>query len=152
RHLTYRYPDGNLALSDVNFELRPGERLAVIGPNGAGKSTLFFHLNGTFQGEGDIFVLGRRLDEKTLAEVRKNVGLVFQEPHDQLFMPTVFEDVAFGPVNLGCSESEVRERVQRALMQVGMEGTEALTPYHLSVGQRKKIAVATVLALEPKIL
>jgi cobalt/nickel transport system ATP-binding protein len=152
RGLSYAYPDGKKALIDVSFTLKEGERLAIIGPNGAGKSTLFFHLNGTFQGEGDILVLGQRVEEETLNDIRKKVGLVFQEPHDQLFMPTVFEDVAFGPENLGCTEIEVRDRVQRALRQVGMEGTEALTPNHLSVGQRKKVAVATVLAMEPKIL
>src|SRR5258708_4191866 len=152
RHLSYRYPDGTQALNDVSFELGETERLAVIGPNGAGKSTLFFHLNGTFQGDGEIVILGDTLNAKTLTTVRKQVGLVFQDPHDQLFMPTVFEDVAFGPVNLGCSETEVRERVQTALRQIGMEGSEALTPHHLSFGQRKKVAVAAVLAMQPKIL
>ncbi len=152
RHLSYRYPDGTQALNDVSFELGETERLAVIGPNGAGKSTLFFHLNGTFQGDGEIVILGDTLNAKTLTTVRKQVGLVFQDPNDQLFMPTVFEDVAFGPVNLGCSETEVRERVQTALRQIGMEGSEALTPHHLSFGQRKKVAVAAVLAMQPKIL
>ena len=151
-HLSYQYPDGTTALRDVSFQLAKGERLAIIGPNGAGKSTLFFHLNGTFQGQGQIDVLGKKLSDQTLSAIRREVGLVFQDPNDQLFMPTVFEDVAFGPVNLGCSETEVRERVQKALRWVGMEGSETLTPHHLSVGQRKKIALAAVLALEPQIL
>jgi cobalt/nickel transport system ATP-binding protein len=151
-HVSYHYPDGHRVIQDVNFQLHSGERLAIIGPNGAGKSTLFFCLNGIFQSEGDILVLGEKMEAKTLGTIRQNIGLVFQEPHDQLFMPTVFEDVAFGPINMGCSEADVRERVQRALRQVGMDGSEALTPYHLSVGQRKKIAVATVLAMDPQIL
>lgn len=152
RQLTYRYPDGTQALQGVNLKVEEGERLAIIGPNGAGKSTLFFHLNGTFQGDGQVIVLGEAVSDKTLSSIRKEVGLVFQDPNDQLFMPTVFEDVAFGPVNLGCDETEVRERVQKSLRQVGMEGTEAITPHHLSVGQRKKVAIAAVLAMNPQIL
>jgi cobalt/nickel transport system ATP-binding protein len=152
RNLSYHYPDGTEALRGLNLTVSEGERVAVIGPNGAGKSTLFFHLNGTFRGEGEVIVDGKTISSKTLYEIRREVGLVFQDPNDQLFMPTVFEDVAFGPVNLGLSETEVRERVQRALRQVGMEGTEALVPHHLSLGQRKKVALASVLALEPHLL
>lgn len=152
RHLSFKYPDGNVALRDINLNIAPGERVAVIGPNGAGKSTLFFHLNGTFRGEGEIAVLGRTLTKENLYEIRRQVGLVFQDPNDQLFMPTVFEDVAFGPMNLGCSETEIRERVRKALEEVGMGGAEALVPHHLSLGQRKKVALACVLALDPQIL
>ena len=151
-HLSFRYPDGTVALRDVSLSVAEGERMAVIGPNGAGKSTLFFHLNGTFRGEGEIAVQGQVLDDKSVYAIRRAVGLVFQDPNDQLFMPTVFEDVAFGPANLGCSETEVRDRVSRALKQVGMEGSEPLVPHHLSLGQRKKIALASVLSLEPAIL
>lgn len=150
--LSFRYPDGTLALQDVNFHLHEGERVALIGPNGAGKSTLLFHLNGTFQGQGSVVVLGQELTSQSLYEIRKRVGLVFQDANDQLFMPTVFEDVAFGPMNLGYSEEEVKNRVQRALRGVGMEGTEGLTPHHLSVGQQKKVALASVLVMEPPIL
>jgi len=152
RGLSYRYPDGSEALKGIDLEVQEGERIAVIGPNGAGKSTLFFHLNGTFRGEGEVTVLGKALDDKSIYEIRRMVGLVFQDPNDQLFMPTVFEDVAFGPINLGLSEIEVRDRVKTALQEVGMEGSEALVPHHLSLGQRKKVALACVLALEPKIL
>jgi cobalt/nickel transport system ATP-binding protein len=152
KHLTYAYPDGTAALQDVSLHLFKGERLAVIGPNGAGKSTLFFHLNGIFQGAGDVFVLNERLSSDTVASIRMKVGLVFQDPNDQLFMPTVFEDVAFGPSNLGCSESEVRQRVQTALQQVGMQGSETLNPQHLSIGQRKKVALAAVLSMHPAVL
>jgi cobalt/nickel transport system ATP-binding protein len=152
RDLTFHYPDGTQALKGVGLTVEEGERLAVIGPNGAGKSTFFFHLNGTFRGQGSIRVFGQELTDKTLYDIRRDVGLVFQDPNDQLFMPTVFEDVAFGPINLGLSETEVRDRVERALAQVGMQGSEALVPHHLSLGQRKKVAIACVLALEPKIL
>src|SRR5689334_13100089 len=152
RDLMYTYPDGSEALRGVHLDVAEGERVAVIGPNGAGKSTLFFHLNGTFRGQGDVEVLGKPLNDETIYDIRRQVGLVFQDPNDQLFMPTVFEDVAFGPINLGLSETEIRDRVQKALRQVGMEGSEALVPHHLSLGQRKKVAVASVLALEPRIL
>jgi cobalt/nickel transport system ATP-binding protein len=150
--LKFRYPDGTPALRGVNLQVSAKERVAVIGPNGAGKSTLFFHLNGIFRGEGEIRVFGKPLTDQTLFEVRRRVGLVFQDPNDQLFMPTVFEDVAFGPVNLGLSELDIRARVRKALEQVGMQGSEALVPHHLSLGERRKIALAAVLALEPEIL
>jgi cobalt/nickel transport system ATP-binding protein len=150
--LSYRYPDGTEALHSISWEVKRGERVAVIGPNGAGKSTLFFHLNGTFRGQGVVEVLGKRLDDRSIYRIRQEVGLVFQDPNDQLFMPTVFEDVAFGPVNLGLSEIVIRDRVRDALEKVGMGGKESLVPHHLSLGDRKKVALATVLALEPKIL
>jgi cobalt/nickel transport system ATP-binding protein len=152
RGLSYRYPDGAQALKGVDLDVQAGERVAIIGPNGAGKSTLFFHLNGTFRGEGSVKVLGKTLDDRTIYDIRREVGLLFQDPNDQLFMPTVFEDVAFGPLNLGLSEIEVRDRVKTALHEVGMEGSEALAPHHLSLGQRKKVALASVLSLEPRIL
>jgi cobalt/nickel transport system ATP-binding protein len=152
RGLSYKYPDGAQALKGIDFQVQAGERIAIIGPNGAGKSTLFFHLNGTFRGEGEIRVLGEGLDDHTVYDIRRQVGLLFQDPNDQLFMPTVFEDVAFGPLNLGLSEVDVRDRVTAALKQVGMAGSEARAPHHLSLGERKKVALATVLALQPQIL
>jgi cobalt/nickel transport system ATP-binding protein len=152
QNLSYRYPDGTTALRDINLEIQEGERVAVIGPNGAGKSTLFFHLNGTFRGQGEIRVQSELLSDRSLYTIRRKVGLVFQDPNDQLFMPTVFEDIAFGPINLGCSETEVRDRVTQALQRVGLEGCESVVPHHLSLGQRKKVALACVLALEPLIL
>ena len=151
-HLSYRYPDGHQVLYDINLEIAEGEHVGIIGPNGAGKSTLFFHLNGTYRGEGTIEVMGCELNDKSLYQIRRDVGLVFQDPNDQLFMPTVFEDVAFGPMNLGLSELEVKERVEDALGIVGMQGSEGLTPHHLSLGQRKKVALAAVLSTDPKIL
>lgn len=150
--LRYRYPDGTEALHGIDLIVEKGERCALMGPNGAGKSTLFFHLNGTFQGDGEVWVLGQKVERKSLYDIRKKVGLVMQDPNDQLFMPTVFEDLAFGPTNLGCSEHEVRERVTRALETVDMVGSEALAPHHVSLGQRKKIALASVLTLQPDIL
>jgi cobalt/nickel transport system ATP-binding protein len=152
RGISFDYPDGTPALRDISLEVPEGQRLAVIGPNGAGKSTLFFQLNGTVRGEGDVIVHGQALTDKTLFEIRKAVGLVFQDPNDQLFMPTVFEDVAFGPMNLGLSEGEIRDRVAEALRDVGMDGSQAQAPHHLSLGQRKKVAIAAVLALKPQIL
>jgi cobalt/nickel transport system ATP-binding protein len=150
--LSYRYPDGTLAVRNVSFQVETGERVAIIGPNGAGKSTLLLQMNRTLQGEGTVRVDGELLNSHTLYAIRKKVGMVFQESNDQLFMPTVFEDVGFGTMNLGGSETEIRERVEKALQAVGMSGSEPLAPHHLSVGQKKKIALATVLATDPEIL
>lgn len=150
--LSFSYPDGTAALKDITLRIEAGERVAIIGPNGAGKSTLFFHLNGTFQGSGLIRVFGEVLTPASVYTVRQLVGLVFQDPNDQLFMPSVFEDVAFGPQNLGLNESEVRTRVSEALEEVGMSGAESRVPHHLSLGERKKIAMAAVLSLRPKLL
>ena len=126
--------------------------MALIGPNGAGKSTLLLHLNGILHSNGVVKVLGRSVDDKNLRWVRSKVGLVFQNPDDQLFSPTVFDDVAFGPINMGYSEAEVRESVTRALELVGMAGYEQRSPHHLSIGERKRVAIATVLAMTPEIL
>jgi len=136
--------------------VQSGEKLAIVGPNGAGKSTLFLHLNGTLRARtqnGDrVRVAGLAVGDKTVQAVRAKVGLVFQDPDDQLFSPTVFEDVAFGPLHMGATEDEVRERVARALAAVGMTGHEGHMPHHLSLGERKRIAIATVLAMDPEIL
>ncbi|MFQ6117687.1 MAG: energy-coupling factor ABC transporter ATP-binding protein [Candidatus Bipolaricaulia bacterium] len=152
RGLNYVYPDGTRALKDIDLEILDLERVALIGPNGAGKTTLLLHLNGLLRGEGEIEVLERPLGDGAMREIRENVGLVFQDPDDQLFMPRVFDDVAFGPLNLGLSEAEVRERVTEALQIVNMEGHAERPPHHLSFGERKRVALATILAMRPKIL
>jgi cobalt/nickel transport system ATP-binding protein len=153
-NLSFAYPDGRQALIGLTLVVSPGEKLAIVGPNGAGKSTLLLHLNGTLpaQDGGVVQVAGLQVTHKTLRAVRANVGLVFQDPDDQLFSPTVFEDVAFGPLHMGLPVAEVRERVARALAAVGMTGCEEQMPHHLSLGERKRIAIATVLAMDPQIL
>ena len=151
-NLSFSYPDGQQALTDINLTIYQGETVALLGPNGAGKSTLLLHLNGILHSDGVVKVLGRPVDDKNLRWVRNKVGLVFQNPDDQLFSPTVFEDVAFGPINMGYSEAEVGESVTRALEWVGMGGYEQRSPYHLSVGEKKRIAIATVLSMMPEIL
>ncbi len=149
----YAYPDGHEALRGISLRVEPGERVAVLGPNGAGKSTLCLQLNGILAPtEGSVSVGGMRVGGKSLKEVRRRVGVVFQDPDDMLFMPTVEQDVAFGPSNLGLSGDEVRKRVERALTAVGMEGTGGRAPHHLSFGQRKRVATAAVLSMEPEVL
>lgn len=154
KHLSFSYPDGRQALRDINLAVRPGEKVAVVGPNGAGKSTLFLHLNGILrpQDGGRVRVAGLEVNPKTVQRVRASVGLVFQDPDDQLFSPTVFEDVAFGPLHMGLPEDEVRRRVASALEEVGMGDHEEYMPHHLSIGERKRITLATVLVMEPSIL
>ncbi len=154
--LQFAYPDGRRALHDVSLTVSSGEKLAVVGPNGAGKSTLLLHLNGTLgigtRDGGRVRVAGLSLGDKTVQAVRAKVGLIFQDPDDQLFSPTVFDDVAFGPLHMGLPEKEVRDRVGRALAAVGMTGYEEHMPHHLSLGERKRISIATVLAMDPEIL
>jgi cobalt/nickel transport system ATP-binding protein len=153
RGLAFAYPDGSQALFGVDFTVGPGERVALLGPNGAGKTTLVLHLNGIHEpGAGEVRVGGLAVAKPHLREIRRRVGIVFQDPDDQLFMPTVFDDVAFGPANLGLSGEELRVRVKEALAAVGMEAFADRPPYHLSFGQRRRVAVATVLAMEPQIL
>ncbi len=151
-NLSFSYPDGRQVLVDINLTIDKGETVAIIGPNGAGKSTLLLHLNGILNGKGMVRILGTPLNDKNLKWIRSKVGMVFQDPDDQLFSPTVFDDVAFGPINIGCSREEVRERVSRALNGVGMSHYEQRSPHHLSVGEKKRIAIATVLSMEPEIL
>lgn len=150
--LSYTYPDGTPALREVSFALQAGETVGLIGPNGAGKSTLLLHLNGLLQGSGEVWVGGLSTRNGSLREIRRRVGLVFQDPDDQLFMPSVREDVAFGPLNLGLPPEEIEARVVRALEQVGMGGAAHRSPHHLSFGERKRVALATVLAMEPDVL
>ena len=152
KNLSFCYPDGQQALADVSLVIYRGETVALIGPNGAGKSTLLLHLNGVLRSNGQVKVFGRPIGNGNLREVRRKIGLVFQNPDDQLFSPTVFEDVAFGLVNLGYSEAEVRQSVARALDWVGMTGYEQRSPHHLSLGEKKRIAIATVLSMNPEIL
>jgi cobalt/nickel transport system ATP-binding protein len=152
KNLSFTYPDGHRGLSSVDLVVCHGENVAVIGPNGAGKSTLLLHLNGILRGNSTVKVCGLTVEEKNLKEIRKKVGLIFQDPEDQLFSLNVFDDVAFGPVNMGYSESEVKRHVAQALEWVGMVGYEQRSPHHLSVGEKKRIAIATVLSLDPEIL
>lgn len=151
-NLSFTYPDGQQALSEVGLTVYQGETIALIGPNGAGKSTLFLHLNGILRSNGRVVVFGVPISDDNLREVRRKVGLVFQNPDDQLFSPTVFDDVAFGPINLGYSVAEVHRSVARALRWVRMEGYEKRSPHHLSLGEKKRIAIATVLSMTPEIL
>ena len=151
-NLSFYYPDGQQALTDVSLTINQGESVGLIGPNGAGKSTLLLHLNGILRTNGLVKVFGKSVDDKNLREVRSKVGLVFQNPDDQLFSPTVFDDVAFGPLNQGHSETEVRQSVARALDWVGMTGYEPRSPHHLSLGEKKRIAIATVLSMMPEVL
>ena len=152
RALSFSYPDGRQALQDVSLTVHPGERVALVGPNGAGKSTLLLHFNGILRGDGAIWVMGQRLTREHLPEIRARLGLVFQNPDDQLFSPTVFEDVAFGPLHMGLDEEAVRKRVEEALTLVGMRDFAPRLSYHLSMGEKKRVAIATVLAMHPDIL
>lgn len=151
-NLHFAYPDGHEALKGVSLHMAAGEKVALVGPNGAGKSTLMLHLNGLLHGEGQIAVAGLPVEKANFPIIRAKVGMVFQNPDDQLFSPTVFEDVAFGPLHMGYPEEEVRQRVARALTAVGMAGLGERLSHHLSIGQKKRVAIATVLAMDPEIL
>lgn len=151
--LQHRYPDGTHALRGIDLHVEPGETVALVGPNGAGKSTLMLHLNGVLEpSEGSVRIDDVAVDRSTLGTIRARVGLVFQDPDDQLFSPTVREDVAYGPTHMGMASDEIDRRVAEALAAVGMSGYEARVPHHLSVGQRKRVSLATVLSMDPTIL
>jgi cobalt/nickel transport system ATP-binding protein len=152
RDLDFSYPDGHVALSGVSLTVGRGERVALLGPNGAGKTTLLLHLNGVLRGKGSVQVGDLVAAPPNLREIRRRVGIVFQDPDDQLFMPTVAQDVAFGPANLGHAGPDLEERVERALLAVGMSDYATRPPHHLSFGQKRRVALATVLAMEPDIL
>nr|WP_319372803.1 ATP-binding cassette domain-containing protein [uncultured Methanobacterium sp.] len=153
--VTYQYPDGTKALNEINFTAPEGKIIALLGPNGAGKSTLFLHFNGILKPTtGHVKIEGNPVnyERKGLKELRQRIGIVFQNPDDQLFAPTVAEDVAFGPLNLDLPKEEVESRVEEALKRVGMEGFENKPPHHLSGGQKKRVAIAGILAMQPKIM
>ena len=155
RNLKYSYNSDYQALKGVSLKVEKGEMIALLGKNGAGKSTLFLHLNGIYEpDEGQVFIEGEELkyDKKSLLKFRQKVGIVFQNPDDQIFAPTVEEDVAFGPLNLGLSMEEVQDRVTEALERVGMSGFEKTAAHHLSGGQKKRVAIAGILAMKPEIM
>lgn len=153
RRLAFAYPDGKKVLQGVDLDVAPGERVALLGPNGAGKTTFLLHLIGILGGGGGtVSVAGLQLGDGTVTEIRRRVGMVFQDPDDQLFMPTVHEDVAFGPANFGVTGHDLDHRVEEALASVGMEGSGGRAPHHLSGGERRRVALAGVLACKPEIL
>lgn len=153
QNLTHTYPDGTAAVRGISFRIHHGEAVAVVGANGAGKSTLLLHLNGYLTPQGGTVRIGDfPLTKETVKDIRKTVGMIFQDPDDQLFMPTVYEDVAFGPLNLSLPPAEVEQRVQQALQRTGVEHLRDRPPYKLSGGEKRAVAIATVLAMSPDIL
>jgi len=150
--LSFSYPDGKVALREISMTVMPGEKIALVGANGAGKSTLLLHLNGIFEGSGKIIINGMLLKKKNLGLIRALVGIVFQNPDDQLFSSTVFDDIAYGPIYQGLGKLAVQQRVHQALNAVHMDEYAERIPYHLSGGEKKRIAIATVLAMQPQIL
>ena len=155
KDLHYNYPDGTQAIKGIDFQVEEGQMISILGPNGAGKSTFFLHFNGIIEPtSGEIIIEGKKLeyDKKSLLEARAKVGVVFQNPDDQLFAPTVFEDVAFGPMNMGLDEEEVKQRVEEALEVVGMSEYSQKAPHHLSGGQKKRVAIAGILSMRPKVM
>lgn len=152
-NLTYTYPDGTKAIENINLTIKKGENIAILGPNGAGKSTLLHHFNGLMMPtSGKVYVLGIEVTKKNLEEIRQKVGLVFQDPDDQLFARTVSQDVAFGPTNLGLPKSEIAERVKWAIEVTELKGLENKAPQNLSTGQKKRAALAGVLAMKPEVI
>jgi len=152
RGLRYRYPDGTQALNGIDFDLDAGESVALFGANGSGKTTFVLHLNGLLRGEGTVEICGLPVSDETLEQIRSKVGVVFQDSDEQLFMPTVLEDVAFGPLNLGLTPSNALARARAVLDRVGMGHALDRAPYHLSAGEKKRVAIAGVLAMDPEIL
>lgn len=150
--LSFNYPDGKLALNEISLKIMPGEKVALVGANGAGKSTLLLHLNGIFEGRGQILIKGTEVKKENLGQIRALVGVVFQNPDDQLFSPTVFDDVAYGPIYQGLDKKSVQGKVDQALAAVHMTEFTDRNPYHLSGGEKKRIAIATVLSMNPEIL
>jgi cobalt/nickel transport system ATP-binding protein len=151
--LNYTYPDGTKALEGIDLDIAQGERIAIVGPSGAGKSTLLLHLNGVLEGTGRVRIMGLILTSANLKQIRRHVGLLFQDPNDQLFCPTVFEDIAFGPLNLSMPIDEIPHRVEKALADAGLDHSiRSRSSHHLSLGERRRVSLAAVLAMEPAIL
>jgi len=150
--LSFAYDDGRMAIEHVSLDFKPGEKAALVGPNGAGKTTLLLHLNGILRGQGSVKVGSQELDDRTIKAIRARVGLVFQSPDDQLFSSSVFDDVAYGLVYQGEDKIVIREKVAQALEVVGMPESQARSPYHLSLGEKKRVALATVLCMQPEVL
>ena len=152
KNLNFTYPDGTQALKDVSLDILEGEAVGIIGPNGAGKSTLLLHFNGILSGNNHIRIFDIPISDKTLPQIRRKVGLIFQDPNNQLFMPTVFDDVAFGPLTMGLSKDKVQTAVDEALGEVDLLNCRRRSSHHLSSGQKKRVALATVLSMNPEIL
>jgi cobalt transport protein ATP-binding subunit len=150
--LSFAYPDGTTALDGISLDVFEGDCVGLVGPNGAGKTTLLLHLNGILWGRGKVIIDGLELCDRNLRKIRQKVGIVFQDPDDQLFSPTVFDDIAFGPLSMRLPDKEVLSRVHRALTQAGMEGLEKKAPHHLSFGQKKKASLASILSMRPSII
>ena len=151
-NLKYTYPDGTKALKGINLRIFEGESIGLIGPNGAGKSTLLLHLNGILRGSGKVKIMGLEIKNGNLDIIRRKVGLVFQDPEDQLFMPTVFDDVAFGPINMGLKIEDIKLLTKEALQKVDMLCSADRVSHHLSFGEKKKVSIATVLSMKPEIM
>ena len=152
QNVKYTYPDKTVAIEGLSFDIKTGEKVALIGPNGAGKSTLIMLLNGVLNGEGTIKIFGLLLEKKSIKSIRAKIGIVFQNPDDQLFCPTVFEDVAFGPKNFGFSNADIKQRVHHALEEVGLQGYEKRSSLHLSYGEKKLASIATILSSDPDLI
>jgi len=152
KNFSYDYPDGTKALDDISLNIAPGQKVALIGANGSGKSTLLLAMVAFIRGKGSVFVKGTEVTAKNAARVRKNIGLVMQNPDEQLFMQTIWEDVAFGPLNMGLSDEDVHTRTHAAIDTVGLTGMETKAPHHLSAGQKRSAAIATILSMNPAII
>jgi cobalt/nickel transport system ATP-binding protein len=149
---SYHYPDGTCALSEISLSIEHGRRVALIGPNGAGKSTLLLAMSGFVKGSGKVFIDGLEVEKKNLKKIRRTIGSCLENPNDQLFMPTLFDDVAFGPLNMGLEADEVKMRVDNALRTVGLTERADKAPHHLSAGQKRSAAIATILSMSPQII
>ena len=152
KNFSYKYPDDTVALSDITLSIEHGQRIALIGPNGAGKSTLLLAMAGFIKGTGEVLIDGLQINKKNLKKIRTSLGSCFENPDDQLFMPTLFDDVAFGPLNMGLEPEQVKTRVADALRTVGLAEMADKAPHHLSAGQKRAAAIATILSMTPKII